>query len=69
MPNTSDAKILSEHSQSAAFGGLDTQFNLFLPGNAALGKVTVLFYLAGLESNEDTGLFCVVLLLMTTLNE
>lgn len=42
--------------QSAALGGLDAQFNLFLPGNAAHGKVPVLFYLSGLTCTEDNAL-------------
>jgi len=41
--------------KSAALGGLDAKFNLFLPANAAERKVPVLFYLAGLECTEDTG--------------
>jgi S-formylglutathione hydrolase len=35
---------------------LDTQFNLFVPGSAGSSSpVPVLFYLAGLTCNEDTG--------------
>ena len=41
--------------QSAALGGLDASFNLFLPENAASAKVPVLFYLAGLTCTEDNG--------------
>jgi len=41
--------------QSAALGGLTARFNIFLPANAASGKVPVLVYLAGLECTEDTG--------------
>ncbi|KZP31154.1 carbohydrate esterase family 1 protein [Athelia psychrophila] len=41
--------------KSAALGGLDTSFNIFLPANAAKGKVPVLFYLAGLTCTEDNG--------------
>jgi len=41
--------------KSAALGGLDAQFNLFLPANAAHGKVPVLFYLSGLTCTEDNG--------------
>ncbi|KAG6899128.1 hypothetical protein C0993_000505 [Termitomyces sp. T159_Od127] len=40
---------------SAALGGLDAQFNLFLPPNAAQGRVPVLVYLAGLTCTEDNG--------------
>lgn len=41
--------------RSAALGDTYTQFNLFLPANAALGKVPVLIYLAGLTCTEDNG--------------
>jgi len=42
--------------KSAALGGLDARFNLFLPGeSAANAKVPVLFYLAGLTCTEDNG--------------
>lgn len=42
--------------QSAALGGLVTQFNLFIPANASsTHKVPVLIYLAGLTCTEDTG--------------
>jgi len=40
---------------SAALGGLNANFNLFLPGNAAQGKVPVLVYLSGLTCTEDNG--------------
>ena len=40
--------------QSAALGGLDAQFNLFLPANASNeGKVPLLTYLSGLTCTED----------------
>lgn len=39
--------------QSSVLGGLDTQFNLFLPANASKGKVPVLTYLSGLTCTED----------------
>lgn len=42
-------------NQSAALGGLDARFNLFLPPNAANAKVPVLFYLSGLTCTEDNG--------------
>ncbi|KAI0375230.1 carbohydrate esterase family 1 protein [Pilatotrama ljubarskyi] len=43
-------------SSSAALGGLDANFNLFLPANAAEGnKVPLLTYLAGLTCTEDNG--------------
>ncbi|KAH9082239.1 carbohydrate esterase family 1 protein [Lactarius deliciosus] len=41
--------------KSAALGGLDASFNLFLPANASNAKVPVLFYLAGLTCTEDNG--------------
>ncbi|KAI9461751.1 carbohydrate esterase family 1 protein [Boletus coccyginus] len=41
--------------KSAVLGGLDAQFNLFLPANAAQGKVPILVYLAGLTCTEDNG--------------
>ncbi|VDB99575.1 unnamed protein product [Peniophora sp. CBMAI 1063] len=41
--------------KSAALGGLDANFNLFLPANASNGKVPVLVYLAGLTCTEDNG--------------
>ncbi|KAI0305028.1 carbohydrate esterase family 1 protein [Russula brevipes] len=41
--------------KSAALGGLDANFNLFLPANAAEAKVPILFYLAGLTCTEDNG--------------
>jgi S-formylglutathione hydrolase len=41
--------------QSAALGGLDACFNLFLPADAARAKVPVLVYLAGLTCTEDNG--------------
>jgi len=41
--------------KSAALGGLDANFNLFLPPNASIAKVPVLVYLAGLTCTEDNG--------------
>ncbi|OCF54244.1 S-formylglutathione hydrolase [Kwoniella mangroviensis CBS 10435] len=41
---------------STSLGGLSTQFNIFLPSSAsASSPAPVLFYLAGLTCNEDTG--------------
>ncbi|WRT64304.1 S-formylglutathione hydrolase [Kwoniella shivajii] len=41
---------------SKSLGGLSTQFNVFLPSAASSSSpVPVLFYLAGLTCNEDTG--------------
>ncbi|CCL98513.1 uncharacterized protein FIBRA_00512 [Fibroporia radiculosa] len=39
--------------KSEVLGGTFAQFNLFLPANAAYGKVPVLFYLSGLTCTED----------------
>lgn len=39
--------------QSEVLGGLDTQFNIFIPANASKGKVPVLVYLSGLTCTED----------------
>lgn len=41
--------------QSAALGGLDARFNLFLPPSAVNGKVPILYYLSGLTCTEDNG--------------
>jgi S-formylglutathione hydrolase len=41
--------------KSEALGGLDANFNIFLPANSVRGKVPVLFYLAGLTCTEDNG--------------
>jgi len=41
--------------KSAALGDTHATFNLFLPANAAQGKVPVLVYLAGLTCTEDNG--------------
>ncbi|KAM0754093.1 carbohydrate esterase family 1 protein [Meredithblackwellia eburnea MCA 4105] len=40
---------------SKSLGGLEANFNLFLPKESASAKVPVLYYLAGLTCNEDTG--------------
>ncbi|QRV97396.1 hypothetical protein RhiJN_25415 [Ceratobasidium sp. AG-Ba] len=41
--------------KSEALGGLETQFNLFVPeGASALSKVPLITYLAGLTCTEDT---------------
>lgn len=39
--------------QSTALGGLDANFNLFIPANAATSPVPVLVYLSGLTCTED----------------
>ncbi|KAK2461618.1 hypothetical protein APHAL10511_006081 [Amanita phalloides] len=41
--------------KSAALGGLNAQFNLYLPPQADQKKVPILTYLAGLTCNEDNG--------------
>ncbi|KAK7064376.1 S-formylglutathione hydrolase [Favolaschia claudopus] len=41
--------------KSAALGGLDSNFNLYLPPQVASGKAPVLVYLAGLTCTEDNG--------------
>ena len=41
--------------KTETLGGLAAQFNIFLPKQAEQAKVPVLYYLAGLTCNEDTG--------------
>ncbi|KAF7339625.1 S-formylglutathione hydrolase [Mycena sanguinolenta] len=41
--------------KSAALGGLDSNFNLFLPPQATSSKVPLLVYLSGLTCTEDNG--------------
>ncbi|KAI0271433.1 carbohydrate esterase family 1 protein [Gloeopeniophorella convolvens] len=48
-------ELIKYKYKSAALGGLDANFNLFLPGNSAATKVPVLLYLAGLTCTEDNG--------------
>ncbi|KAI0830540.1 carbohydrate esterase family 1 protein [Trametes gibbosa] len=51
---TFDGQLFKYKFKSAALGGLDANFNLFLPGNAAEGnKVPLLTYLSGLTCTED----------------
>ncbi|KAF9015559.1 esterase D [Cyathus striatus] len=51
-----EGELIKYKFKSAALGGLDAQFNLYLPPNAADGtKVPVLVYLAGLTCTEDNG--------------
>lgn len=40
---------------STALGGLETQFNVFVPSKDASKPFPVLYYLAGLTCTEDTG--------------
>jgi S-formylglutathione hydrolase len=50
-----DAHPSRTQLQSDALGGLDAQFNLFLPAASAKGKVPLLTFLAGLTCTEDNG--------------
>jgi len=51
-----EGEIVKYKFKSAALGDTDSQFNLFLPGNAsAEKKVPLLVYLAGLTCTEDNG--------------
>ncbi|KAJ3006927.1 hypothetical protein NUW54_g3747 [Trametes sanguinea] len=53
---TSSSLVSHTSMPSAALGGLDANFNLFLPGNASeSNKVPLLTYLAGLTCTEDNG--------------
>jgi len=47
--------ITKYNYESPILGGLVTQFNIFLPRESRSGNVPVLYYLAGLTCNEDTG--------------
>jgi hypothetical protein len=44
---------LTTPAQSKSLGGLDTNVNVFIPEGS--GPFPVLYYLAGLTCNEDTG--------------
>jgi len=48
-----DGELIKYKFKSAALGGLYANFNLFLPANAATGKVPLLTYLSGLTCTED----------------
>ncbi|KAH7914797.1 carbohydrate esterase family 1 protein [Hygrophoropsis aurantiaca] len=52
---TYDGQLIKYKFKSAVLGDLIAQFNIFLPANAAQGKVPVLVYLAGLTCTEDNG--------------
>ncbi|KIK07471.1 hypothetical protein K443DRAFT_86940 [Laccaria amethystina LaAM-08-1] len=52
---TFEGELTKYGFESAVLGGLHAQFNLFLPADAAHGKVPVLVYLAGLTCTEDNG--------------
>lgn len=47
-------KPCPQYLQSQALGGLETQFNIFLP-HTGFKKVPILVYLAGLTCTEDNG--------------
>ncbi|KAI9513078.1 carbohydrate esterase family 1 protein [Russula earlei] len=47
--------LIKYRFKSAALGGLDAKFNLFLPANAETSNVPVIFFLAGLTCTEDNG--------------
>jgi S-formylglutathione hydrolase len=42
-------------AKSASLGGLETNFNVFVPSTSSSGPFPVLYYLAGLTCTEDTG--------------
>ncbi|KAF9056546.1 esterase D [Panaeolus papilionaceus] len=50
-----DGELAKYKFKSAALGGLDAQFNLFLPKSSTDAKVPVLVYLSGLTCTEDNG--------------
>ncbi|KIL71758.1 hypothetical protein M378DRAFT_155358 [Amanita muscaria Koide BX008] len=53
--NAFGGKLVKYKFKSIALGGLDTQFNIYLPPQAQQGKVPLLVYLAGLTCTEDNG--------------
>ncbi|KAJ7492799.1 carbohydrate esterase family 1 protein [Mycena latifolia] len=66
MANTEILELLSSNKvsggdlrkykfKSAALGGLDSNFNIFLPPQSSTTKVPLLVYLAGLTCTEDNG--------------
>ncbi|KAJ8083799.1 hypothetical protein AAF712_000718 [Marasmius tenuissimus] len=53
---TFEGELIKYKFKSASLGGLEANFNLFLPPNAsATNKVPVLVYLSGLTCTEDNG--------------
>ncbi|KAI0803327.1 carbohydrate esterase family 1 protein [Irpex lacteus] len=48
-----EGELIKYKFKSEVLGGLDAQFNLFIPANASKGKVPVLVYLSGLTCTED----------------
>ncbi|KAF9527774.1 esterase D [Crepidotus variabilis] len=60
LEKISSNKVFEGHLEkykfkSNALGGLDTQFNIFIPRASNGSKVPVLIYLAGLTCTEDNG--------------
>ena len=54
--NNVSTGTLTKYSFQSTFLNLPTSFNVFVPGSASKSSpVPVLFYLAGLTCNEDTG--------------
>jgi S-formylglutathione hydrolase len=54
--NNVSTGTLTKYSFESSSLNLPTSFNLFVPGSASTSSpVPVLFYLAGLTCNEDTG--------------
>ncbi|KZV91337.1 putative esterase D [Exidia glandulosa HHB12029] len=54
--NKSFGGVITKYKfESKALGGLNAQFNVFVPESDGSTKFPVLWYLAGLTCNEDTG--------------
>lgn len=53
LSKTFDGELIKYKYKSDALGGLDTQFNIFLPSGISKGKVPLLTYLSGLTCTED----------------
>ncbi|PFH54832.1 hypothetical protein AMATHDRAFT_52815 [Amanita thiersii Skay4041] len=52
---TFNGELIKYKFKSAALGGLDAQFNLYLPPQSTVVKVPLLVYLSGLTCTEDNG--------------
>ncbi|KAF9456159.1 carbohydrate esterase family 1 protein [Collybia nuda] len=52
---TFEGELIKYKFKSTALGGLEAQFNLYLPPKSQNDKVPVLVYLAGLTCTEDNG--------------
>jgi len=50
-----DGELTKYKFKSEALGGLDANFNIFLPANSSSTSVPVLVYLSGLTCTEDNG--------------